>query len=96
MGKYNFSQKFYNTFSASEETFEIEGCNSFDEAIKYVEKGVHDRKLQIQEYLRKQPGGSQLSARGPFPTGTPVTPKTLEEVKVPEIPGNPAPGQQNS
>ena len=36
------------------ETFQVEGCSSFDEAIKIVEKGVYDRELYLIEKADKE------------------------------------------
>jgi hypothetical protein len=51
--KYNYARKI-NTVEG-EETFSATECASFDEAQKYVEKGIYDRKLQLVE---KYPGNS--------------------------------------
>ncbi len=42
--KYNFSVQRLSSIGMSE-TFQVEGCDSFDEAIQVVEKAVRDRKL---------------------------------------------------
>ena len=46
--KYNFS------IQLGFETFQVTGCDSFDEAIKIVEKGVYDRKLKIENETKNE------------------------------------------
>lgn len=41
--KYNFSR------TLGDETFTVEGCDSFDEARKVVDKAVYERQLEISE-----------------------------------------------
>lgn len=41
--KYNFSIE--RKGIKGRETFQVIGCDSFDEAIRIVEKGVHDREI---------------------------------------------------
>lgn len=44
MGKYNYSLERVNV-RGERETLSVQGCDSFDEAIKIVEKGKYDREL---------------------------------------------------
>lgn len=67
--KYNYQR----TIETPEgvETFTAVECASFDEAQKVVEKGIHDRKLQLHEkYATKLavqhiPGGAPVSTTTP-------------------------------
>ncbi len=45
--KYNYARTIETR--EGKETFTAVECASFDEAIKYVEKGIYDRKLQLHE-----------------------------------------------
>lgn len=51
--KYNYARTI-NTIDG-EERFEAVECASFDEAQKYVEKGIYDRALQLKERMPKEP-----------------------------------------
>ncbi len=44
MGKYSYSLERVNV-RGQKETLSVQGCDSFDEAIKVVEKGAYDREL---------------------------------------------------
>lgn len=67
MGKYTYSR----TLETREaiETFTAVECASFDEAIKLVDKGIHDRKLELQNKEPKQStvtgSGSAMPITGP-------------------------------
>jgi len=37
------------------ETFKVEGADSFDEARKIVDKAVYERKLEIEQSQKKSP-----------------------------------------
>lgn len=50
--KYNFGITRKNTNQQIEE-FQVVNCDSFDEAIKIVEKGVYDRELKEQQEQNK-------------------------------------------
>lgn len=60
--KYNFSIQISNPLTARAEIFQVEGCDSFDEAIKIVEKGVYDRMLEIKKSLPKEPVTANITA----------------------------------
>jgi len=49
--KYNFSIEIPTP--EGNETFQVVGCDSFDEAIKVVKKGVYDRKLELEAEAEK-------------------------------------------
>lgn len=76
--KYSFSIHFGN------ETFKLDGADSFDEAIKIVEKAVNDRQLAYNERAKKNPGQPPATAASAAPkpdsagtavNGTPNTPE---------------------
>ena len=70
--KYNFSIK--RQGEKGEETFQVINCDSFDEAIKIVEKGVYDRELKEQQEQNKQ--STTLNPVTPVIPSPPVTPPT--------------------
>lgn len=48
MAKYNFS-----ITTPEGETLEVTNCDSFDEAINKVEKGLYDRRIMLMERKEK-------------------------------------------
>lgn len=52
--RYNFSVQRRNKLTGHVETFQVIEANSFDEARKEVEKGVHDQELQELAEEQKQ------------------------------------------
>lgn len=48
MAKYNFS-----ITTPEGETLEVTNCDSFDEAINKVEKGLYDRRIMLMERNQK-------------------------------------------
>lgn len=50
--KYNFSIEIPTP--EGNETFQTVNCDSFDEAIKVVKKGVYDRRLELEKEVKKE------------------------------------------
>ena len=79
--KYNYSRKLGN------ETFQIINCDSFDEAIKIVEKGIYDRILSnpLRPFMENPLMENPLEVPVPPPNPTPEVLNT-PSVTVPFIP----------
>lgn len=73
MAKYNFS------ITRGVEKFEVINCDSFEEAIAKVEKGLHDRDLQLLEQIKKE------AAKNPA-----ETPPTITAPPQSTLPSSPA------
>jgi len=50
--KYNFSIEIPTP--EGNETFQVVNCDSFDEAIKIVKRGIYDRKLELERETEKE------------------------------------------
>lgn len=70
MGKYNYSLERVNV-RGQRETLAVQGCDSFDEAIKIVEKGAYDREL-AEVPARAAQQKSAEPRRGIAPTQPPA------------------------
>lgn len=69
-GKYNYSLERVNMYG-QKEVFAVTGCDSFDEAIKMVTKGVYERKLAEDEKMSTLP---QAGLMGPVKLNRPIVP----------------------
>lgn len=58
MAKYNFS------VTSGKNTFEVTGCDSFEEAVAKVEKGMYDYSLMMQ--LRAEKAAEQSAKKMPI------------------------------
>lgn len=85
--KYNFSVKIQTV--NGEETFGIDGADSFDEAQKWVFKGISDRKLELEKpmptittKISVPPVGLDLTSTSTTPLGTTAT---IPNISIPNI-----------
>lgn len=90
--KYTFSKRFVNKELQIDEIFGVTEAHSFDEAIKVIEKGIYDRKLQLSSSKLTEPKLPPLMVHGTIhhPPTTP-TPNTSTLSVIPnqnEIGGN--------
>ncbi len=72
MRKYNFSRKVGN------DTFIVEGCDSFDEAVKSVEQGIYRHELAVkqreEEAAKKEETPEPAAPEAPKEPEAPTTP----------------------
>jgi hypothetical protein len=57
--KYNYSRTVQTQYGS--EKFSATECDSFDEALNMVEKGIRDRLLQIEEIIKAKIGDTEVS-----------------------------------
>ena len=57
-GKFNYARSLETPYGT--ETFTAIECSSYDEAIKLVEKGIYDRKLQLEAEEKKKQNDTLL------------------------------------
>ncbi len=70
--KYNYSIERRNALN-QRETFQVVNCDSFDEAIKAVEKGVYERELKEKEKEKEK----QIKVPPPNPPVNPTVPTNM-------------------
>jgi hypothetical protein len=61
--RYTYSRTI-NPTGKSDEIFSAVEFDSFDEAIRAVEKGIHDRRLQVAEEVKNSNGAAMIQGLG--------------------------------
>ena len=86
--KYGVSVTLKNAGQFGSETFTIEGCDSFDEALKDVNKAVYNRSLELELETKKnakqivaQKGKDESDSTASVPAGNIQPSATESETK---------------